>query len=76
MGAEVEVEGDDLLVRGPCRLHATAIDTHDEHQLAMAFTVAALVAEGDVELSDAACVAISYPQFFETLDRLIEQGVA
>jgi 3-phosphoshikimate 1-carboxyvinyltransferase len=35
----------------------------------MAFAVAGLVADGTTTLKDAACVDISFPEFFETLDR-------
>jgi 3-phosphoshikimate 1-carboxyvinyltransferase len=39
----------------------------------MAFAVAALLAEGDSELDDAGCVRISFPEFFELLESVIER---
>ena len=70
MGADVSVEGDDLVVRGPTRLHGARIETCGDHRLAMAFSVAALVTTERTRLSDAECVAVSYPGFFEDLARL------
>ena len=72
MGARVSSDGDDLVVDGPARLRGTAIDTHGDHRLAMAFAVAALVADGPTTLSDAACAAVSYAEFLATLTGLVE----
>lgn len=70
MGAAVSIEGDDLVVRGPSRLRGAVVDTRGDHRLAMAFSVAALAVAGSTTLSDAGCVAVSYPSFFEDLERL------
>ncbi|MCE5203828.1 MAG: 3-phosphoshikimate 1-carboxyvinyltransferase, partial [Actinomycetia bacterium] len=50
LGAHVWVEGDDLLVSGPGALHAASLDSLGDHRLAMAYAVAALVAEGGVRI--------------------------
>jgi 3-phosphoshikimate 1-carboxyvinyltransferase len=39
----------------------------------MAFAIAALRAEGDTVIHGAECVAISYPAFFEDLEKLVER---
>lgn len=36
----------------------------------MSFAVASLIAEGETTLDDAGCVNISYPSFFDDLNRL------
>ena len=46
--------------------------TAGDHRIAMALAVAALAAQGHSALDDDACVAISYPDFFEVLDGLVE----
>ncbi len=68
MGAEVEEFDDGLAVSGPTQLHGTLIDSHGDHRIAMAFSVAALVAEGETEIAGAECVAISFPEFFTLLE--------
>src|SRR6185295_11188899 len=68
MGAEVEEFEDGLAVSGPTRLHGAVIDSHGDHRIAMAFSVAAMIAEGETEIAGAECVAISFPEFFTLLE--------
>ncbi|MGH9418198.1 MAG: 3-phosphoshikimate 1-carboxyvinyltransferase [Terriglobales bacterium] len=70
MGAACDERPDGLAVPGRQRLHGATLATHGDHRIAMAFAVAALLAAGPSLIQDAACCAISYPDFFETLDRL------
>jgi 3-phosphoshikimate 1-carboxyvinyltransferase len=67
MGAEVEEFYDGLQVFGPAKLRGARIDSHGDHRIAMAFSVAALIADGETEIDGAECVAISFPEFFELL---------
>jgi 3-phosphoshikimate 1-carboxyvinyltransferase len=81
MGAAVEERPDGLRVEGCAggcagsraagRLHGAELDPHNDHRMAMAFAVAALGATGPTAIRDADCVAISYPDFFEVLERLV-----
>jgi 3-phosphoshikimate 1-carboxyvinyltransferase len=75
MGAEVEERPDGLKVGGRSagRLHGAEIEPHGDHRLAMAFAVAALGAEGESLIRDADCAAVSFPDFFSLLDRLVER---
>lgn len=73
MGAEVEESEDGLAVAGPARLRGAQLDAYDDHRIAMAFSVAALFAEGDSEISGGECVAISLPEFFECLKAVAER---
>ena len=75
MGATVEERPDGLRVEGRSagRLHGAEIEPRGDHRMAMAFAVAALGAEGNTTIRDAECAAVSYPDFFSTLDRLVER---
>ena len=73
MGAEVEEYPDGLSVFGPTQLHGALLDSHGDHRIAMAFAVAALLAEGETEISGAECVGISFPEFFPLLESLIRR---
>ena len=73
MGADVEEFDDGLRVGGPTRLHAAEIVSCGDHRIAMAFAVAALVADGESEIRDADCVAVSFPEFFRLLDQVVER---
>lgn len=73
MGASVEEFEDGLSVRGNTRLRGARIRTHGDHRIAMAFTIAALLAEGESELDDSDCVRISLPEFFALLETVVER---
>jgi 3-phosphoshikimate 1-carboxyvinyltransferase len=73
MEAEVEEFDDGLRVYGPAKLRGTQIDSHGDHRIAMAFSVAALLAEGETAIKGAQCVAISFPEFFTLLESLAKR---
>ena len=75
MGAKVEELPDGLRVAGRSagRLHGAEIEPHGDHRMAMAFAIVALGAEGETVIRDAECAAVSYPEFFPTLERLVER---
>ena len=68
MGAEVEEFDDGLAVSGPTRLRGAAIESFNDHRIAMAFSVAALIAEGETQIRGAECVGISFPEFYGLLE--------
>jgi 3-phosphoshikimate 1-carboxyvinyltransferase len=73
MGAEVEEFEDGLDVPGGQILHSATIDSGGDHRIAMAFSVAALRAEGETLIQGAESAAISFPEFFDLLDRVAER---
>jgi 3-phosphoshikimate 1-carboxyvinyltransferase len=75
MGATVEERKDGLKVAGRAagKLRGAEIEPHGDHRIAMAFAVAALGAEGDTTIRDADCAGVSYPTFYEDLERVAER---
>ena len=73
MGAEVAEFEDGLDVPGGQKLHGATIDSGGDHRIAMAFSVAALRAEGDTLIQGAESAAISFPEFFKLLDSVAER---
>jgi 3-phosphoshikimate 1-carboxyvinyltransferase len=73
MGAEVEEFEDGLDVPGGQSLHGATIDSGGDHRIAMAFSVAALRAEGDTLIQGSESAAISFPEFFDLLDLVAER---
>lgn len=73
MGAKVEEYDDGLVVAGQTVLRGAQLDSFGDHRIAMAFTVGALLADSDSELSGADCVAVSFPEFFTLLDSVVER---
>lgn len=72
MGARVEEHADGFAVEGRTRLKGARLDSFDDHRIAMAFSVAALIAEGDTAIDGAECAGVSFPNFYELLAELIE----
>jgi 3-phosphoshikimate 1-carboxyvinyltransferase len=73
MGAEVTEFEDGLDVPGGQTLHGATIDSGGDHRIAMAFSVAALRAEGDTLIQGSESAAISFPEFFDLLDLVAER---
>ena len=73
MGAEVMEFEDGLDVPGGQTLHGATIDSGGDHRIAMAFSVAALRAEGETLIQGAESTAISFPEFFDLLDLVAER---
>jgi 3-phosphoshikimate 1-carboxyvinyltransferase len=75
MGGKVEERPDGLKVEGrrAGKLHGAEIEPRGDHRIAMAFTVAALAAEGPTIIRDSECAAVSYPTFYDDLDRVAER---
>ena len=70
MGADVTATDDGMIINGGNALYGTTIKTYKDHRIAMAFAVAGLIANGKTDFDDEKCCVISYPNFFETLNRL------
>ncbi len=70
MGADIEATDDGMIIHGGRPLHHAVIDPHGDHRIAMAFSIAGLLAEGGVEITDTGCVAVSYPKFYQDLTSL------
>jgi 3-phosphoshikimate 1-carboxyvinyltransferase len=70
LGADIRVDGDDLRIAGPTPLRGAATASLDDHRLAMAFAIAGLVADGETTIDRPASAAISYPGFFDELERV------
>jgi 3-phosphoshikimate 1-carboxyvinyltransferase len=75
MGATVEERPDGLRVEGRSagRLRGAEIEPYSDHRIAMAFAVAALSASGPTVIRNADCAAVSYPTFFDDLERVAER---
>jgi 3-phosphoshikimate 1-carboxyvinyltransferase len=67
MGVRLEETADGLVIGGEQKFHAAELDSFGDHRIAMAFTVAALCADGESVIQGAEAAAVSFPEFFETL---------
>jgi 3-phosphoshikimate 1-carboxyvinyltransferase len=69
MGVPVQEHEDGFEIQGVPKLRGARLASHGDHRLAMALSVAALAAEGESEIEDAGCVSVSFPEFYELLER-------
>lgn len=70
LGADADELPDGFHIRSGRRLTGGVVQAHDDHRLAMAFAIAGLTATGPVTIDGADAAAVSYPTFFDDLDRL------
>jgi 3-phosphoshikimate 1-carboxyvinyltransferase len=73
LGATVQEGSDNLVISPPDRIRPAAIDTYDDHRMAMSFALAGLRCPG-LRINDARCCAKTFPDFFQCFDAML-QGV-
>ena len=73
MGARVTEHEDGLTVPGGQQLHGAEIDSEHDHRIAMAFAIAALKAEGETVIHGADAAQVSFPEFFQMLEGVLER---
>jgi 3-phosphoshikimate 1-carboxyvinyltransferase len=70
MGAEIKEYPDGFSVFGPSRLQGAEVDSHGDHRLGMALSIAGLVADGTTLINNADCIADSFPGYVEVMRSL------
>ncbi len=73
LGARVEERPDGFVIEGPQALRGGRVEGFGDHRVVMAFAVAGLVARGETTIEGAEWADVSYPQFFEALERVVER---
>lgn len=72
MGLQIHVREDGFEVPGRQQFHAVELDSFGDHRIAMAFSVAALAADGPCAILGAESASVSFPEFFDTLHRVTQ----
>ena len=71
LGIEVDLSTDNVMkIRGGKIVGGVEVDSHGDHRMAMTLAVAGLISERGVTITSVECVAKSYPNFFEDIERL------
>ncbi|WP_122643195.1 3-phosphoshikimate 1-carboxyvinyltransferase [Luxibacter massiliensis] len=71
MGCCATPTPDGMIIEGGRPLHGAYIHTLLDHRIAMAFSIAALIADGNTKILDSHCVDVSYPGFYEAFESLL-----
>ena len=72
MGLTIHLHEDGFEVPGRQQFHAAEVDSFGDHRIAMAFSIAALAADGPCTILGADAASVSFPEFFDTLQRVAE----
>lgn len=70
IGIAVDISEENVMRIQGGRIHATEVESHNDHRIAMALAVAGLMSDGEMRIHGAECVAKSYPDFFEQLESI------
>ena len=70
MGVQIEVRQDGFHIPGKQKFRAATLNSFGDHRIAMAFSIAALAADGECTIEGAEAASVSFPEFYSTL-RLI-----
>lgn len=73
IGANIEATADGMIIHGPTKLTGGTMDSYGDHRLGMMAAIVSLIASGPVSIEDPACIDISYPTFFEDLEKLVDK---
>ncbi|CEG22605.1 3-phosphoshikimate 1-carboxyvinyltransferase 1 [Planococcus massiliensis] len=72
MGADIAATEDGMIINGPSKLHGASVKSYGDHRLGMMAAVAAMIADGEVEIDDPDCIAVSFPNFVEEMNSLLQ----
>jgi len=67
MGVSIDELDDGLIIEGRESLKPAILDSHMDHRIAMALSIAALNGRGKSKINNVNCVNISFPEFYQTL---------
>ena len=73
MGIQCEEMPDGIRIPGRQGFHAAELDSFGDHRIAMAFSIAALIADGACEIRGAEAASVSFPEFFRILRQVAGQ---
>ena len=70
LGANIKETLDGLIIKGVKSLKSGTVDSFNDHRIAMALSIAAIMANGDIRITNAQSINKSYPTFFEDYNKL------
>ena len=70
LGVNYRIVADSIFIEGKGKVHGGTIATYNDHRISMAGAIAACIASSEIIIDNIACVAKSYPNFFNDLEEL------
>ena len=74
LGGKIDERTDGFVIDGPQRLQGGIVDAEGDHRIAMAFSIAGLMARGETRIVGADCASVSFPEFFDLLRSVTDEG--
>lgn len=71
IGVNISINGDEMTIN-PSVIKFNTVNSHNDHRIAMAIAIAALVSEKGIEIEDVDCVNKSYPNFFQDIQKVTQ----
>ena len=71
LGIEVEELPDGAIIKGKQKIKGGTVDSYNDHRIAMGFSILGLISEEGIKVKNTGCVFISYPNFYEDLQKVI-----
>ena len=72
IGVNIEETDDGMIIYGNSTPRGGTVESYNDHRIAMALSIAGLVSKEGVHVEGADCVSISFPNFFEIINRMME----
>lgn len=70
LGADIQATDDGMIITGGTKLTGAKVDSHGDHRIGMMLAIASQICEEEIILENADAIAVSYPDFFEHLNKL------
>lgn len=70
LGASIEGTDDGMVIHGKTPLSGGTVSSYNDHRIAMMTSIASLITSDEIILDDDSSINISYPGFFQDLDKL------
>ncbi|MBM7613732.1 3-phosphoshikimate 1-carboxyvinyltransferase [Alkaliphilus hydrothermalis] len=71
LGIKIEELSDGMMIHGPNIIKGGTVNSYGDHRIAMALAICGLFSEGPVKIENSECIAVSFPNFEETLRKII-----
>ncbi len=70
-GANISEKEDGLIINGESKFHSAEVDSETDHRVSMSLAIASLLAKGSSKIARADASKVSYPTFWDDLEKLI-----
>ena len=71
---DIEELSDGVIIKGKQKIKGGIVDSFNDHRIAMGFSIIGLISEEGIQIKNSECVFISYPEFYEHLEKVIEKN--